>query len=314
MYRTILVPLDGSAFGEQALSWGVGIARRAGARLEVVTVQVPVAPMYGGTPLMGFEATLDERLRAESRAYLEGVAKRLAVCEFPVTTALLEGEVAEALQGRAAALGADLIVMTTHGRGPLARAWLGSVATDLVRRAPVPVLLVRPEDGPADLNRELALRHILIPLDGSAVAEEIIEPAVTLGALTECEYTLARVIPPMVIGYNPPETVTHPQYQYSLLEELKTLHQEDRKQAQAYLDGVAGRLRTRSVRVWTRLLVHDQPAVALLAELKERPADLVALATHGRRGLPRLFLGSVADKIVRAASVPVLVQRPAQAR
>ena len=133
------------------------------------------------------------------REYLDTTVKRLAVLHsVPVTSALLESPaIAETLNAHAATTGADLIVMTTHGRGPLSRFWLGSVADELVRRATIPILLVRPQEKAPDLSSEPILRHILIPLDGSALAEQALEPALALGKLMEADYTLVRIYFPL---------------------------------------------------------------------------------------------------------------------
>jgi nucleotide-binding universal stress UspA family protein len=314
MYHTILVPLDGSPFAEQALPPALELARRAGAELQLVQVNVPLAPMYAEA-WPGLENTVDPALKQRSRAYLDEVVRRLrapAGDRATVTSALLEGTVVEALHGHALAAHADLVVMTTHGRGPLARSWLGSVADTLVRRLPVPVLLVRPEEGAPAPDRPPQCRHVLIPLDGSPLAEEVLGPALALGGLTNARYTLLRVIPPLILGM---VTETYPPaggYE-NLLLRLEALHRQDHQDAQAYLDRVAGDLRARGLDVATRVAVHEQPAVAILEEVKAHADGVVALATHGRGGLPRLFLGSVADKVVRGSTVLVLVYRPAPA-
>jgi nucleotide-binding universal stress UspA family protein len=310
MYRSLLVPLDGSKFAEHALPLALGIARRAGVDVEVVYVHVPLAPMYAEA-IPNVENTLNPTLLRRGQAYLDGVVKRLAgVAAVPVRSALLEGPVAEAVSARAEAVGAGLIVMTTHGRGMLTRAWLGSVADDLLRRATVPVLLVRPHDGAAEPAGEPPLRHVLIPLDGSDFAEQILEPAAELGALTLAEFTLLRVVKPLVLGTDDLSVAGVGTYGQALVKQLEDLHAQDLRAAQSYLDGVAERLRARSLRVRTQVVVHEQPAVAILAEAKRQPTDLIALATHGRSGLARLFRGSVADKVLRGASVPLLVHRP----
>jgi nucleotide-binding universal stress UspA family protein len=312
MYRTILVPLDGSPFGEQALPLALGLARRAGAEVRVVRVTVPLSAMFAETR-PGFESTADPALRRRCQAYLDGVVQRLqaeAGGQAEVTSALVEGGVPEALHGHAVAAGADLVVMTTHGRGPLARAWLGSVADVLIRHLRVPVLLVRPREGGPDPESRPAIRHVLVPLDGSPLAEQILEPAVALGCLTDARYTLLRVIPPLLMGpYDP----TYPPLSglEGLLEEMQRMHTQDRDDAEAYLGRVADGLRVRGLKVSTQVMVHDVPAVAILEAARGRGDGVVALATHGRTGLPRLFLGSVADKVVRGSADPVLVYRPA---
>ena len=312
MYRTILLPLDGSPFGEQALPLALEIARRAGAELRVVRVNFPLAALYAEA-WPGLENTVDPALKGRSRAYLDAVVRRLRPLtggKAAVTSALLEGSVAEALHEHAVAAHADLVVMTTHGRGPVARAWLGSVADVLVRQLRIPVLLVRPEESAPGPDREPALRHVLIPLDGSPLPEQVLEPAVALGHLTTARYTLLRVIPPVILGGFTPTYPPAGGYE-ELLQQLETLHRQDREDALAYLDRVAKDLRGRGLEVETQVAVHEQPAVAILAEAKAHPDGFVALATHGRSGLPRLLLGSVADKVVRGSAGPVLVYRPA---
>jgi len=200
MVRSVLVPLDGSNFGEQALPLALKIAGLASAGLELVHVHLPVTPLGGDIPLP-YDARLDAALQDSERAYLEKVAKRVAeVSQVAVGTDLLEGPVELALSKHAAKTNADLLVLTTHGRGFLARSWLGSVADQLVRSLDIPMLLVHPREGQTTLADQPALRHILIPLDGSPLAEQIIEPALALGSVVGADYTLVRVISPMVMG------------------------------------------------------------------------------------------------------------------
>src|SRR5262245_33791826 len=193
MYRSILVPLDGSSFGEQALPASLSIARRARAAVRVVHAHVPVF----ANGLMS-TYTLDTQERDHARSYLGEVVVRLQkATKVPVSSALLEGYVADALADHVKAAGADLVVMTTHGRGPLSRFWLGSVADELLRRLTVPVLLLRPSDGAAELAGDVRFRHMLVALDGTEFAEGVLAPAAELAALTEAELTLLRVVPPV---------------------------------------------------------------------------------------------------------------------
>jgi nucleotide-binding universal stress UspA family protein len=301
MYRSLLVPLDGSTLAEQALPFALSIARRSGATLQVVHVHVPYQLMYVDS-MSPFGAFADQSLQEQERVYLDGVVKRLAaVSSVPVTASFLDGpEIAEALQGYAAAQPIDLLVMTTHGHGPLTRFWLGSVADELVRRAAVPLLLVRPREAMPDLAHEPAVKHILIPLDGSELAEQVLEPAMALGSLMQADYALLRVIRPAVsTDLDTPDD--------TLAAALKPPVEELRATAQAYLDRVAERLRAQAFAVQTRVVAGRQVAVAILNEAQEGGLDLIALETRARRGLARLLLGSVADKVLRGASTPVLL-------
>jgi nucleotide-binding universal stress UspA family protein len=295
MYQNLMVPLDGSPFAEHALPFAASVARRAGAALQLVQAHVPVASLYSGSELVA-DLTLDARIREAETAYLDGVAERLTeAVPVRVSRTLVDGMVADALHERALAAAADLVVMATHGRGPFSRFWLGSVADALVRRLPMPILLVRPREESANLAAEIPVRRILVPLDGSDLAEQILRPATELGSLTQAEYTLLRVVEPFL---PPPH-----QFRGPLFDQLA-------REAHTYLDGVAERLRGQRLRVETRVVLNRLPAAAILEEARVHTPDLIALATHGRGGLPRLLLGNVADKVIRGAMTPVLVHRP----
>jgi len=200
--------------------------------------------------------------------------------------------------------------MTTHGRGPVSRFWLGSVADQLLRRSSVPVLLIRPGEGPPDFTRGLTSSKILVPLDGSALAEQILEPATQLGDLLGAEYMLLNVISPaFTVGY---EAAADPMGHVAerMMHEIQETQRKLRTEAEAYLERVAGRLRKQGRIVHSRVAESEQPAGAILEAARDLGADLIAVATHGRGGLTRLILGSVADKIVRGAAAPVLVYHP----
>jgi nucleotide-binding universal stress UspA family protein len=302
MFSSILVPLDGSTFGEWALPLALDIARRAGAGVELVHVHVLPAPPFT-EPRPNMESPIDTRARDRAQAYLDQAAGRAGDAGVTVTATLLEGAVPDSLLAHAVPRGANLVVMTTHGRGPLSRLWLGSVADEMLRRLPVPLLLVRPGEGEPDLARPPDLRHVLVPLDGSPLAEQVLWPALELGTLTGADYTLLVVVEPLLFTGDPMTGVQAATVDDALFRQLQD-------EARAYLEGTAQRLRARGSEVRTRLVIHPQPAGAILDEVRAGPIDLIALATHGRTGLARLLLGSTADKVVRGAAVPVLVYRP----
>jgi nucleotide-binding universal stress UspA family protein len=313
MYRSILVPLDGSTFGEHALPLALSLARRAGAALRLLHVHTPLGAVYAeGSPFL--DDSMETQMQRHAQAYLESVEKRLkTVSPVPVTSSLLEGAIAPTISEAAAGGGSDLVVMTTHGRGSFRRFWLGSVADELVRDLSVPLLLVHPAEGPPNLAAEPALKHLLVPLDGSPLAEQMIEPAMALGSLTGADYTLLRVIKPVLPVTAPLPPGTFGTMAQAMMDRMEEAHVHLKRQASTYLEGVAERLRARSLRVQTLVTIHESPAVAILEHAVPPGTDLVALATHGRRGLTRLFLGSVADKVLRGGTVPVLVMRPAVA-
>ena len=293
MYHSVLVPLDGSPFSEQALPLALSIARRAGAQLHLAHVHA--APRAGSVP------AADQARSDNERMYFEHLVQHLRVdSDVPVTTILLSGPVAQALREYATVAETDLIVMTTHGRGALSSAWLGSIPDTLMRCVSQPVLLVRPAGPRPDLLRAPAVKHVLVPLDGSALAEQMLAYATELCRLMEAECTLLQAIEPLFTAYWPelPAIVADEQAQEQL-----------RAQAQAYLDHVAAQLRARGLRVRTATVV-EQAATAVLDYARDHEVDLIALETHGHGGLVRWIVGGVADKVIRGAGVPVLLHRP----
>lgn len=313
MYTSLLVPLDGSVFAEHALPLALSIARRAGASLTLLHVHAPLAMVYadGAT---AFDETLDLQLKEQKQAYLESTARRLRdSSSLTVHSELLEGVTADAIRATVTSMSIDLVVMTTHGRGPLGRFWLGSVADELVRHLPVPLLLLRPGEDAPDYRQEPVLKRVLLPLDGSALAEQMIEPAVALGSLMEAQYTLLRVIKPVLPPAYKLQGASLTELADSVLKQIETIQDSLHREAQEYLERVAAPLRDRSLQVQTRIAVEQQPGIAILHEARSSAIDLIALETHGRRGLSRLVLGSVADKVIRGASGPVLVHRPVYA-
>lgn len=299
LYRRILVPLDGSSFGEHALPTAIAQARRLDATLDLVTVAAPETSQGE-----------DARERGQDRAttYLNEVQSRIRSAGFegPVSIEVISaGNVAHSLVRHAEKSGADLFLMTTHGRGALKRAWLGSTADGVIRRSPVPVLLLRPEVGedetePVDLAAEpRPYRKILVPLDGSRAAEEMLAVAPSLTA-SDAEFTLLRVVAPFIPGGSPylPHVVSETRDQEVVQEA-----------ARDYLEGVPDRfeLGDRTAAVQTRL--EGQAGLAIIDVARDEAMELIAISTTGRGGVARLLLGSVADKVIRGAPCPVLVYR-----
>jgi nucleotide-binding universal stress UspA family protein len=214
---------------------------------------------------------------------------------------LLHGPVADALVEHAAAAKAGVIVLTTHGRGPLSRFWLGSVADKLIRAAPLPLLIHRPTEGaPSDLGADCRFHRILVPLDQTELGEQALAAATELARLFEAEITLLHVIVPVPVLA--PDGVT-----YLPLSLGQAAFDATTKRARADLDDAAERLRGLGLIATARVVVDGQPASAILKEAES--ADLIVLATHGRGRVARFFLGSVADKVVRAAPCPVFIAR-----
>jgi nucleotide-binding universal stress UspA family protein len=301
LFRSILVPLDGSSFAEQAVPFAIDLARRAGALLQVVMVYEPLPVWAMSLEVPQIDPAFDREARQRSKAYLDGIVARLkAEANVPVSGAVLEGPVASTIGEHVRDTAADLVVMTTHGRGPLTRFWVGSVADRLMRTLTVPLLLIRPREGATTAGT--TIRKVMVPLDRSPFGERVLEAAEGFAQLTGASLVLAYVLEPILPILDPVMTPTVP-LDGALREQL-------RQQAEVYLSTRVSRLSKEGIKAEPRVIEAPGAASGLLELAAKEHVDVIAMATHGEGGARRLLLGSVADKVVRGSEVPVLVLRP----
>jgi len=303
----IMVPLDGSSFGEHAIPLALAIARARDGSLDLVHVHEPASMVYlEGVPQL--DASIELEQLEGDRSYLGRARARLSERGVPVATTLLDGPTIPALRDHAEASGASLIVMSTHGRGPLSRAWLGSIADGLARHAPVPVLLIRPAErteeravvtAGADPGTASAPRHALLPLDGSPQPEAAIEPTLRLVG-TGARATLLHVVPPSVVVGGHVFNLDEPDLDKAVAA------------ARQQLEPTLERARALGADAQLDVLVGYDVADQIHACAERVGADLVALSTRARGGLSRLLFGSVTDKVLRTATHPVLVVPPTE--
>lgn len=307
MFRTILVPLDGSRFGEHALPLALTLARKTGARLHLVHAHQRLDSPYA--ELLVFDNTLDDQMRRQENAYLDTTAQGLkAHYSGPITTAVDTGHTTTVINEQAKNVKADLIVLTTHSRGPLARFWLGSVTDELIRNSEAPLLLVHPTDAAPNLAADVPLAHWLVPLDGTPLSEHILSMASDIGDLFHADFTFLRVLRPVTPMMIPASVGGFTPMAEDVMIRVESLQDEVEKEASAYLEKIAAPQRAKGRAITTAVTVDEQPGEAILGRAK-KGIDAIALGTHGRHGLSRMLLGSVADNVIRGSTVPVLVHR-----
>jgi nucleotide-binding universal stress UspA family protein len=298
--RHFLVPLDGSGFGETALAFAAALAERRGRALDLVTVHPSTAhPDISATMSAGIETWS----RTRAQVYLEGMAEQARRrFNIELRTTVLEGGAATAIADYALANPPELIVMTTHGRSGPSRLFLGSVTDRLVRELHYPFILVRPSTSPAEVELPAAAR-VLVPLDGSPLAESVLDEVERLVSPALATLHLVRVVEPVAafpIGAPMPLPPMEP--------ELIVARWAAAKE---YLEGTAWKLRQAGWRVEYEIVTEWHAATVVLRYAEAHECDLIAIATRGRGGVQRLFLGSVTDKVIRGAATPVLVVNPA---
>jgi nucleotide-binding universal stress UspA family protein len=311
MHRAILVPLDGSPLAERALPYAQHLARASAARL--LLVRAALAHHIPGTGRLQTEA---EAVR-EAETYLRETAARLSKSGV-VETAMFYGDAAEAILEEVRLRKIDLVVMATHGRSGIGRWLYGSVADEVLRHLEVPLLLIPPACQTAWPT--VAPARVLVPLDGSAVAEEALGPARALAAALAAELLLVRAIDvPAADGgadVDDAALVGLSGRESTLVETVRYLEGQDSvafRTAQQYLEDTAGELRAAGYSV--SLLTAFGPPTAVISDVaQDGETAAIVMATHGRSGLARLVLGSTTDGVLRHGTQPLLVVRPTMVR
>lgn len=301
MTNAILVPLDGSSLAEQALSCALGLAR--GLAAELVLLRVVWIPPDVRVTVDESDARLAAAtagLEAEAGDYLREVAGQLADAGLEVRYAVRRGPVAEAILDYAAQEQVRQIVMATHGYSGIKRWTHGSVAERVLQAVHVPLLLVRvgEQHVSRDWRQPMDCRRILVPLDGSPMAEQILPSVTSVAQALSAQVVLFQVPIAYVTGWMTGEWYLPVQGVLDTAEE----------NSHGYLQSVAGRLEEQGLEVTTSTSIG--PVADCIVEYAEaNDVDLVAMCTHGRTGLARWALGSVADRVLRAGSTPILLVR-----
>jgi nucleotide-binding universal stress UspA family protein len=301
--KQILVPIDGSDVAEAALPYADEIARlRRAPLLLFAVVDQHAAPAL--TAASGELRAHVERITADGlAAYLSVTAQRLRDRGLEVATEVAAGDPAEAIGARAVAVDAALIVMASHGRGGVHRLILGSVADKVMRAAACPVLIVAPPGEPgARAGGPVTLRRLLVPLDGSTLAEAALPVAGALAQQSGASLTLMRVEPWVSTMYGGLEPIPN----------FADVDEGVVEAAREYLARVKEGLPAGGT-AWT-VVQRGNPAANLLEFVLNEEPDLVVMTTHGRGGVKRFLLGSIADRLVRCGAPVLLVPPPTAER
>lgn len=290
MYEHILVPVDGSALGARALRYAIPLAEQHGARITMLHVWEPLLARVAGKGAPVADLAMDAEWRAIDRADVERIARRARrQTSAKIDIVYREGRPAPTISQFAVSDGVGLVVMCTHGRGGFERLWLGSVADALIRHLTVPTLLVRARGAMPDSEGSLFPR-VMVALDGSERAERALLAAVEMIGDRPCELKLFSVAHPLTaVGAKEHPSPAEKELMASYLEPLAAQHRTER----------------RHVDVSTALDANVSRAI--LDHARVHNVAMVAMATQGLGGVQRLVVGSVADKLLRSATMPLLV-------
>ncbi|MBN1810598.1 MAG: universal stress protein [Anaerolineae bacterium] len=305
MYSKIVVPLDGSELAEGVLPHVAEVIRGRGSQVCLLTVAQSARVTTSVLPdlFSSFDNTQEERQRVEQEltAYLETVAGRLEPTAAQVQASVRFGRPADEILAFAGEAGADLIAMSTHGRSGISRWVLGSVADRVLHGAMCPVLIVRAK--PQQIHP--AYQHILVPLDGSELAEQVL-PHVS--ALIRPNHTRVYLISVLANGFSD-RTITLLTSSPPGLQLSTTALSKAEVQLTAYLRSVAAVLRERGATVHTAVK-HGSPAEEILTHAAEVNADLIGMTAHGLSGVSRWMYGNVASKVLQGSHCSVLLVHP----
>lgn len=299
MFERILVCLDGSELAAQILPYARMQALQFGSEVHLLNV----------IEKSNKEREVKRSHEPAMRRYLDKMAEPLREQDIEVKCATVEGAAAQSILAYADQCEVNLIAMATQGRSGLKRAVLGSVAGSVLRESGLPVLIVRPlETGTKDSEDARAITKVLVCLDGSRLAEQVMPCATGEALAFQAKLVLFQVVPEP-IAYSPgiPGAASMPVQTEAMLQQAQT----DLGLAREYLEGLAAPLREKGVQVETAAMLGSI-GQTILNYASRNDVDLITIATHGRSGLKRAVFGSVADYLLRESGLPTLVIRPEQ--
>ncbi|MBI1852677.1 MAG: universal stress protein [Planctomycetes bacterium] len=292
MFSKILVPLDGSDLAESILPQMERIYRVRDA--EIVLLRAVPLPALS-TPQI---EALVRQVEVEAFDYVTGVAKRLEAKGITAKAVVKRGNPEDVIPAFAAKEGVDLITMSTHGRTGISRWTRGSVAEGVLRLGTTPLLLMHSfekagsEASARRLPNEIRFARVLVPVDDSSESQAILPHVEAIAKLYESQVTIFHAI------YVHPSLAMYPSDMLPVPSPTNT----------GLAEKLASELRQRGIRAAAKS-VWGEPAWEIIEELRNHSYDVVAMSTHGRRGVERLLLGSVAEKLLRTISLPILLVR-----
>ena len=304
MYKKIMVPTDGSGFDREAILVALRVAERCGAKVQLVRVLARGAYFGMSASPEGVIVT-PEAMRAEEDAALTELYALAAECRnistAEITGDLELGPIADILAGYAKRNDVDLIVISSHGRRGIARLSLGSVTDSLIRGTTIPVLVVKPKASYLTPEATKEFHQIVVPLDGSSLAEQILAKVVPLAKVEQADITLLHVLSPTEEDKENANIRKQPWWEKRVAG------------AKAYLSRRAAEVRRDGVTATIDVVVGERVAETITDYARRAGADLIAIATHGRGGLARVVRGSVADGVTKLAMSSILVFHPDKA-
>lgn len=296
MYTRMLIALDGSKTAENVLPYARSLAKVLKIPVQLIGV-IEISHYTSDARASYLDSLIDAAIR-RNQEYLQRVAKTFPSASVGCT---VEGGVPEEIIiTKAAEDRGTFIAMATHGRSGFNRWLLGSVAEKVLRGASNPVLLVRGIEE-ANTEGEMAPDRVVVPLDGSQLAEAVMPIVVELAKAAKLKVILLRTYSAPPIMYR----ISHEDFLHDLnkmLAELKT-------EATSYLDKIADQLKSKGLADVVQIVSEGEAAETIIELARGAPNSLIVMCTHGHSGVKSWVFGSVTEKVVRHGGNPVLVIR-----
>ena len=295
MFDTILVPLDGSQLADCVLPHVVAIARPFDAEITLLRI---LEKSHTGTSAQLFDLLNWQINKTKSALYLDKIQARLQKSNVRIRTDVLEGLVAEGITEYAQSRGMKLIVLSSHGRHGLTQWGISSVTQKTILSAQTSLLIVRAHAG--ELTETLVYRNILVPLDGSQRAENVLPTITQLANFHKSQIHLVQVIQtPEMARQMPPVRED--------IELSNRVVERNREEAERYLEQLKSRSYLEGIIVQTHLIASDNAAAALHQLVEQEQIDLVALSAHGYSGNHQWPYGSMVNNFISYGKTSLLI-------
>jgi len=283
MYDNILLPFDGSEGAAEVLHHASELAHWADATIQILYVADTTRDSVTVVDGKAIDA-----LEQKGEDIVEEAAKTLDTLGVPYSTDVIQGNPAPTIADYAERYDQDIVVMPTHGREGISRYLIGSVSEKVVRLSSVPVLTVRMQP---DETLNFPYENILIPTDGSTAATHAAEHVLSLAAVLDATVHVLSVVEEASLGLDVRSTISAEESEQAATDAVET---------------VVSEANTHGVTNTVRHIQHGTPVKEILGYIEANDIDAVGMGTTGKRSTDRILLGSVAEKTVRSAPVPVM--------
>ena len=287
MYSKILIPLDGSKIAEAVLPYSKFLAE---------SLDLPVQLVHATEPKTAAPSAQSNR----EMEYLKGAAASY-FGSVNAECVVKSGAAAEIILDTASAEAGTLIAMATHGQSGGQRWLLGQVAQKVLQAAKNPLILIRPNEATMSKS-EVRFRTLIVPLDGSHLAERVLPHVVGLATQLQAEVVLMRTYTLPTAGYFMAAGIAQP--------DMGALGEKMKQEVGGYLEVKGAELKAQGIAKISSHIVAGHGPEEIIEFARGHADALIALASHGRSGFGRWVLGSVAERVVSYAGTPVLVIRP----